>query len=210
MIDESKITKMINDAKNNNHHKFKQAVEIIMIFKDVDVKKGFKIKETVQLPNKKNNPSSICVFASGDMGLKATNANANKVLDTNQLAELGSNKRKIRKFINEYDFFVADTKIMPDIGKTLGQFIGPRGKMPTPIPFNISIESILSKFKSSIRIKMSGSSALSCKIGDVDMPDNEIATNAITIINAVEKKLPNGDKNIKRILVKTTMGKIVQ
>ena len=32
-----------------------------------------------------------------------------------------------------------------------------------------------------------------------------LTTNAITVINAVEKKLPNGEKNIKRILVKTTM-----
>ena len=28
--------------------------------------------------------------------------------------------------------------------------------------------------------------------------------------SAVEKKLPNGDKNIKKILVKTTMGKAVE
>ena len=33
-----------------------------------------------------------------------------------------------------------------------------------------------------------------------------LTTNAITVILAVEKKLPNGEKNIKRILVKTTMG----
>ncbi len=211
MIDESKIIEMVNNAKkNNNNHKFKQAIEMIMIFKDIDVKKGFKIKETVQLPNKQNNPSSICVFASGDMGLKATDAKADKVLDVNQLSELGSNKRKIRKFINKYDFFLADTKIMPTIGKILGQFLGPRGKMPTPIPFNTPIESLLSKFRSSIRVNMSGTSSLSCKIGDEEMQDKEISSNAITIINLIEKILPNGDKNIKKILVKTTMGKIIQ
>jgi len=30
------------------------------------------------------------------------------------------------------------------------------------------------------------------------------------VISAVEKKLPNGDKNIKKIMVKTTMGKLVK
>ncbi|MCY3976177.1 MAG: 50S ribosomal protein L1 [Thaumarchaeota archaeon] len=210
MINESKIIKMIDDAKNSNKCKFKQAVEIIIVFKDVDAKKGFTIKDIIQLPNKKDNPSSICVFASGEMGLKANNAKADNVIDANQLSELSSDKKKIKKFINKYDFFLADTKLMPIIGKNLGQFLGPRGKMPTPIPFNASIESILSKFQSSIRIKTSGSSALSCKIGNENMPNEELASNAFTIINAVEKKLPNGDKNIKKILVKTTMGEVIQ
>ena len=42
------------------------------------------------------------------------------------------------------------------------------------------------------------------------MDDADLTTNAITVINAVEKKLPNGEKNIKRILVKTTMGPVIK
>ena len=50
----------------------------------------------------------------------------------------------------------------------------------------------------------------SCKIGDETMEDADLAANAHAVISAVEKKLPNGDKNFKRILVKTTMGKIIK
>ena len=42
------------------------------------------------------------------------------------------------------------------------------------------------------------------------MDEQHIAANANTITNAVEKKLPNGDKNIKTIMIKTTMGKAVK
>ena len=42
------------------------------------------------------------------------------------------------------------------------------------------------------------------------MDEQHIAANANTITNAVEKKLPNGDKNIKKIMIKTTMGKAVK
>ena len=42
------------------------------------------------------------------------------------------------------------------------------------------------------------------------MDDKDLAINAHAILSAVEKKLPNGDKNIKRIMIKTTMGKIVK
>ena len=39
---------------------------------------------------------------------------------------------------------------------------------------------------------------------------NDLASNAIAIINAIEKKLPNGEKNIRKLMIKTTMGKVVK
>ena len=210
MINESELIEMIKQAKKGEKtRKFKQSLEIIMVFKDIDVKKGFAINETVQLP-KTSSPATVCVMASGDMGVKAKNAKADKVVDSDELNKLGANKRESRKFINKYDFFLADTQLMPVVGKVLGQILGPRGKMPTPVPFNAPIESFLERFRSSIRVRVRASLSLSCKIGDESMEDADLAANALAVYNTVEKKLPNGDKNIKKIMVKTTMGSIVK
>jgi large subunit ribosomal protein L1 len=210
MVNETQLTEMVKAAKaENKKRKFKQSLELIMIFKDIDVKKGFSINETIQLP-KTSSPAAVCVMASGDMGLKAKSAKADKVIDNDELNQLSANKRQSRKLINSYDFFLADTKLMPVVGKTLGQLLGPRGKMPTPVPFNASIESFLDIFRSSIRVKVKNSLSTSCKIGDETMTDSDLVANASAVINAVEKKLPSGDKNVKRILIKTTMGKIVK
>jgi large subunit ribosomal protein L1 len=201
---------MIKEAKaSDKDRKFNQSLELIMIFKDIDVKKGFSINETVQLP-KTSSPSSVCVMASGDMGLKAKSAKADKVMSGDELNTLGANKRESRKFINKYDFFLADTKLMPVVGKVLGQLLGPRGKMPTPVPFNAPIDSFLERFRSSIRVRVKNALSAACKIGDESMEDEDIASNANAVINAIEKKLPNGDKNIKKIMVKTTMGKLIK
>ena len=51
---------------------------------------------------------------------------------------------------------------------------------------------------------------MSCKIGEESMDDADLAANANTIAAAIEKKLPNGDKNIRKIMIKTTMGKAVK
>lgn len=201
---------MIKQAKGGEkQRKFKQALELIMVFKDIDVKKGFAINETVQLP-KTSSPSTVCVMASGDMGIKAKSAKADMVVDNDALNKLGTNKRESRKFINKYDFFLADTQLMPVVGKVLGQILGPRGKMPTPVPFNAPIESFLERFRSSIRVRVRASLSMSCKIGDESMEDADLAANALAVYNTIEKKLPNGDKNIKKVMVKTTMGKIIK
>jgi len=201
---------MIKEAKaTDKERKFKQSIELIMVFKDIDVKKGFSINETIQLP-KTNSPAAICVMASGDMGLKAKNAKADKVIDNEELTRLAANKRESRKLINSFDFFLADTKLMPVVGKVLGQLLGPRGKMPTPVPFNAPIDSFLERFRSSVRVRVKNSLSMACKIGDESMEDAELASNAHAVLSGVEKKLPNGDKNIRKVLIKTTMGKLVK
>jgi len=210
MITEAQITEMIKEVKAEaKQRKFTQAIELIINFKDIDVKKGFALNEVVQLP-KTNSPATVCVMATGDMGLKAKQANADIVIGTSELEKFATNKRESRKFVNKYDFFLADTKVMPLVGKTLGQLLGPRGKMPTPVPFDAPIESFLQRFRSSIKVRTRASSSISCKIGDESMEDADLAINAHAVLTAIEKKLPNGERNIKRIMIKTTMGKPIK
>ena len=210
MITEVQLTEMIKEAKAiTKQRKFKQSIELIINFKDIDVKKGFALNEVIQIP-KTSSPATVCVMATGDMGQKAKQANADAVVGTEELDKFATNKRESRKFINKYDFFLADTQVMPIVGKTLGQLLGPRGKMPTPVPFNAPIESFLQRFRSSIKVRTRASLSLSCKIGDESMEDSDLATNAHAVLSAVEKKLPNGEKNMKRIMVKTTMGKPIK
>jgi large subunit ribosomal protein L1 len=207
MITEAQLVEMIKAVKNDaKKRKFTQAFEIIITFKDIDVKKGFAINEIVQLP-KTSSPATVCVMATGDMSTKAKAAKADAVIGTEELDKFAANKRESRKFINKYDFFLADTKIMPVVGKVLGQLLGPRGKMPVPVPFDAPIESFLQRFRSSIKVRVRSSLSLACKFGDETMDDADLAVNAHAIVSAVEKKLPNGEKNIKRIMIKTTMGK---
>ena len=211
MVNEAQLVQIIKQAKESDkERKFNQTVEMIMVFKDVDVKKGFAINEIIQLPKKINRPASVCIMATGDMGIKAKKANADRVINEDELTKLGANKRESRKIINKYDFFLADTKLMPTVGKVLGQLLGPRGKMPTPVPFNAPIESFLERFRASIKVRVKGSLSMSCKIGEENMDDLDLAANANAVATTIEKKLPNGNKNIKKIMVKTTMGNIVK
>ncbi len=211
MVNESEIVTLIQEAKKGERErKFKESLELYITLKDIDVKKGFALNEVIQLPKQMSKPAAVCVMATGDMGLKAKDAKADEVMDNDNLSKLAEDKRASRKLINKYDFFLADTKLMPVVGKSLGQLLGPRGKMPTPVPFNAPIESFLDRFRSSIRVRVKNSLSISCKIGDVTMDEHDVAANAMAIINNLKGKLPNGDKNIRRYMIKTTMGKAIK
>ncbi|MGQ0772744.1 MAG: 50S ribosomal protein L1 [Nitrososphaerota archaeon] len=211
MISEADLTKMVMEAKTTDkERKFRQSVEMYIILKDIDVKKGFAINETIELPKKLSSPTTVCVMAGGDMGLKAKSANADMVLGGDEISNIAANKRNARKFINKYDFFLADTQLMTTVGKVLGQLLGPRGKMPIPVPFNAPIEGFLTRFRSSIRVKVKNSLSIACKLGDESMSDADLAANAHAILNAIEKKLPSGERNIRRIIIKTSMGKPIK
>ena len=211
MVNETQLVEVIKKAKESEKtRKFQQSIEMILVFKDIDVKKGFAINETIQLPKKMSKSASVCIIAAGDLGIKAKNAKADRVMNEAELVQLGKNKRESRKVINKYDFFLADTKLMPTVGKVLGQLLGPRGKMPTPIPFNAPVEALLERFRTSVGVKVKGSLSLSCKIGEESMEDADLAANASAVASIIEKKLPNGDKNIRKIMIKTSMGKAIR
>ncbi|HSA98001.1 MAG TPA: 50S ribosomal protein L1 [Candidatus Nitrosotenuis sp.] len=211
MINEPELAKMIKESKaTDKERKFKQSVEMYVVLKDIDVKKGFAMNETIQLPKKLSSPTTVCIMAGGDLGLKAKSANADRVISGDEINSLAANKREARKFINKYDFFLADTQLMTTVGKVLGQLLGPRGKMPVPVPFNAPVESLLDRFRSSIRVKVKNSLSLSCKIGDESMDDADLAANAHAVLSALEKKLPNGERNIRRVIIKTSMGKPIK
>jgi large subunit ribosomal protein L1 len=85
--------------------------------------------------------------------------------------------------------------------------MGPKGKLPAPVPPNAPIETMIQRTRTAIRVRSRGSLGVAAKVGDAALSEVQLAENILTVIQAVLKKLPNGDRNIKTIMVKTTMGK---
>src|SRR6188508_3342638 len=211
MLDDNQLNGMIKNARDGiKKRNFTQSAELTLILKDIDVKKGFSVNEVVNLPNKSTKTSTICVFASGDMGTRARKAEVDRVIEPDELDRLGTNKKDARKVVKAYDFFLADATLMSSVGRSLGQFLGPKGKMPTPVPYGAPIENIASRLRSSTRIRSKNQLNMSTKIGDESMTDEQLVANASAVIASVEKKLPQGDKNIRNAIIKFTMGKALK
>ncbi|HXQ93162.1 MAG TPA: 50S ribosomal protein L1 [Nitrososphaerales archaeon] len=213
MLTKAQIQQEVAKARSEDYHKrnFQQSFELILTLKDIDVKKlDLNVNEVVFLPNKLSEEAKVCVFAAGDNAVRAQKAGADRVIEAGELDRLASEKRSAKKLAREYQFFLADTGLMPKIGRILGQFLGPKGRMPTPVPPAAPLESMLTRYRTAVRVKARGSLSVAGKIGDESLDDVKVAENALAVIGQVEKKLPNGEKNIHSLLVKKTMGKLTK
>jgi large subunit ribosomal protein L1 len=213
LLTKTQIQQQVAKARSDDYTKrnFQQSFELIVTLKDIDVKKlDLNVNEVVFLPNKLSEEAKVCVFAAGDNAVRAQKAGADRVIEAGELDRLASEKRSAKKLAREYQFFLADTGLMPKIGRILGQFLGPKGRMPTPVPPAAPLESMLSRYRTAVRVKARGSLSIAGKIGDESLDDVKVAENAMAVIVQVEKKLPNGEKNIHSLLVKKTMGKVTK
>ena len=209
MLSNVQLAELVKKGKDQSaERKFTQSIEVILTLKEVDPKKtDLNINEIVYLPHPMQKEAKICFIGSGDLAVRAKAAKANLVMDQAQLDNYGGSKRDAKKLARSYDFFLADTALMPRIGKVLGQALGPKGKIPTPVPPNAQVEAMITRMRTAIRVRSRGSLGVMAKAGDSTLTEAQLSENILAVVNSVTKKLPNGDKNIKTIMVKTSMGK---
>jgi large subunit ribosomal protein L1 len=208
-LDQKTIINAIKEAKEKSKKRnFTQSVELILNLKDIDMKSPEgRIQERIELPHPSSEkPNKICVIATGELALKAKRAKANIVIEKDELGGLAGKKKDLRKIANDYDFFIAEAPLMPRVGKILGPTLGPRGKMPVPVPPTADISGLIKKYSKMVSVRMRNQPVIRCRVGTESMKEEEIAENVQTILRAIERKLKRGMKNIKTIYLKTSMG----
>ncbi len=197
--------------KNLTKRKFSQSIDLVVRLREVDLKKPEnRINETIALPNPPEKALKVCVIASGDLATRAKAAGADMLVTKQDMENLAKDKKGARKLAQDYDFFIAEAPMMPLVGRALGSFLGPRGKMPTPVPPNAAIEPIITNHRKMIRVRMREQPVLQCRVGTEAMPDEKLAENIQAVVSRIEQKLERGFKNIGEILLKATMSKPVK
>jgi len=128
------------------------------------------------------------------------------VIGAQDLEALSKDKKAAKQIEKNFDFFIAEAQLMPQVGKSIGAVLGPRGKMPTPAPTSAPIDEMIKKYRRMIRIMVKGQLNTQTRIGIEDMENEKIAENIQVVVTRLENKLEKGLRNIRSIAVKTTMG----
>lgn len=215
-MNKQQVLNALNKAKeSSNKRNFSQTIDLIIILKDLDLKKpDHQLDFFLPLHYSNGRTTKICGLVGPEMA-----ENAKKELDfvvlSNDFADYAKDKKKVKKLAEEYTFFVAQANLMGKIAATFGRVFGPKNKMPNPksgciVPPNANLTILKDKLKNTVRIQVKKSPQLQIAVGKEDMKEEEILENIMTVYNQVVHHLPNESHNIGSIMVKLTMGPTIK
>lgn len=196
-------TKIEEAIKNKERRNFKQSVELIVVLKNVEIKELKNKIQNVMLSHYNN--SRVVLFSE----IRRDDIKDVKNITLKDIENISKSKRESKKFARSFDFALAETKLLTTIGKVLGRFLAPLGKMPMPITDEKRLNDTIEKLRKSIRVNLK-QNQIQLKIGKEDMKIDEIFENAKEALNQIMSVLPEGDRNIKKIYVKLTMSKPIR
>lgn len=203
------ISKKIEEAKSKStQRKFKQSVELSMNFKEVDLESAeYKLNLSILLPKGRGKDIKIGIFADGDMNVRAKKV-SDHVLSKAEIEEYSRNKRRMRKFATDCYAFIAQPDMMPLIGKTWGVVLGPRGKMPQPVPDSADLTTVTNRIKNTVRVRSKKNPTIQVPVGIEDMSPDDLADNVSVVLDAVERIIPK--EKVQSAYLKTTMGSVIR
>ncbi|UCH37420.1 MAG: 50S ribosomal protein L1, partial [Candidatus Bathyarchaeota archaeon] len=193
-ISKENIAKAVEEVKKNSEKRqFTQSVDLIVTLRDMDLKRPEnRINELFELPYAPNPDVKIVVFATGDLALRAERAGSDTVLSRTDIENFASNKKEAKKLAQNTDFFLAETSLMATVGKVLGPILGPRGKMPTPVPPIAPIDNLIQQYKRMVRVRIRDQPNAQVRVGTEEMSDEFLAENIHTLLNLLERRFERG------------------
>merc|ERR1719240_165560 len=123
------------------------------------------------------------------------------------LKKLNKNKKLVKKLARQYDAFLASQVLIPQIPRLLGPGLNKAGKFPTLITHNDDIETKVKDIRSQVKFQLKKVLCMGVAVDNVGMTPDELRQNCLMAINFLVSLLKKNWNNVKRLHIKSTMGK---
>jgi large subunit ribosomal protein L1 len=183
--------------------KFDESIDIAVNL-GVDPKKSDQVvRGSVVLPAGTGKTVRVAVFASGERANQASAAGAD-IVGLEDLAE------KVKAGNIDFDVVIASPDAMRIVGQ-LGQILGPRGLMPNPKVGTVSQDvagAVRNAKAGQVQYRTDKGGIVHCTIGRRSFSPDALKTNAVALIEALNKAKPSASKGVylRKVSVSSTMG----
>ena len=197
------IDEALKLVKETATAKFDESVDVAVNL-GVDAKKSDQtVRGSVVLPAGTGKKVRVAVFAQGDKAKAATEAGAD-IVGFDDLAA------RVKEGFMDFDVVIATPDAMKVVGQ-LGQILGPRGLMPNPKVGTVSADvttAVKNAKAGQVQYRTDKAGIIQCTIGRASFTPEQLKSNLVALIEALNKSRPAGSKGIylKKISVSSTMG----
>ncbi|MCL4336692.1 MAG: 50S ribosomal protein L1 [Candidatus Thermoplasmatota archaeon] len=211
MASKKELLAQIDQVKSTSkERKFNESIELAINMKEIDLSDPKnRINEEIPLPKGRGKDLKVAVIGTQEMTGKAKGS-ADFLYGPEDLGKFGEDKKAFKKLASQVDYFVAESTLMANIGKSLGQVLGPRGKIPKPLPPGQDPSGLIVNLKRTVRARSRDKKTFHVPVGTRQMDSADVAENINAVIRRIVGKLEKGYGNIDSIYIKTTMGKPVK
>jgi len=200
----------IQQLRKGEKRKFIQSVDLVVSLRGMNLKKPEnRLNLEYSLPSGRGKDLKVGIFAD-TLAAEAKKKGADIVIRKEEIPALAKDKKKLKKVANQVDWFYGEVTLMAEIGKSLGAVLGPRGKVPKPLPPKVDVGLFVQRGKRTVRIQVKESPVIHIPIGKEDMEDKDLLKNLEGVFGFVKEKLPKGINSIRSLYLKLTMGKPIK
>ena len=183
--------------------KFDESVDVAVNL-GIDAKKSDQtVRGSVVLPAGTGKKVRVAVFAQGDKAKVAEDAGAD-IVGFDDLAA------KIKEGFMDFDVVIASPDAMRVVGQ-LGQILGPRGLMPNPKVGTVSpdvAQAVKNAKAGQVQYRTDKAGIIQCTIGRASFTPEQLKSNLVALIEALNKAKPAGVKGVymRKVSLSSTMG----
>mmetsp|Transcript_9441 Transcript_9441/g.16465 ORF Transcript_9441/g.16465 Transcript_9441/m.16465 type:complete len:218 (-) Transcript_9441:78-731(-) len=194
------------DGAKEKPRKFLETVELQIGLKDYDTQRDKRFAGTIKLPHVPRPRMKVCVLGDA-VHCEQAQRSGIPFKSVEDLKKLNKNKKLVKKLAQSFDAFVASQVLIPQIPRLLGPGLNKAGKFPTLVQHSDVLENKINDIRSNVKFQLKKVLCMGCAIGNVNMNPDELRQNSLMAINFLVSLLKKNWNNVKRLHIKSTMGK---
>ncbi|MBI4163164.1 MAG: hypothetical protein HY513_05765 [Candidatus Aenigmarchaeota archaeon] len=183
--------------ESDGKRKFAQTVDLVVVLRGFDPKKPEnKFSKDVILPHGRGKDISVFIIEEANFG-------------KTDIERLAADKKSLKEFSKKHEFLLCEPPLMTLVGKLLGRYLAPRGKMPKLLAPNMNKTQAVNDMKKSVRVKLRDSPMIQTAVGTESMTDEQLKDNITHVMEEIKKSMPP-KSHIKNAYIKLTMGRPIK
>mmetsp|Transcript_3207 Transcript_3207/g.8723 ORF Transcript_3207/g.8723 Transcript_3207/m.8723 type:complete len:218 (+) Transcript_3207:97-750(+) len=194
------------DGAKEKPRKFMETVELQIGLKDYDTQRDKRFAGTLKLPFVPRPRMKVCIIGDA-VHCEQAQRSGLPFKSVEDLKKLNKNKKLVKKLASSFDAFLASQALIPQIPRLLGPGLNKAGKFPTMINAGDNIETKVQELRAQVKFQLKKVLCMGVAVGHVQMTPEELRQNCLMAINFLVSLLKKNWNNVKRLHLKSTMGK---